>query len=333
MKSVAIKAGVSTSTVSHVINKTRFVSTDKKERVFKAIKELDYQPNGLARNFRKKRTKTIGLIIPDNTNPYFAEVARGVEDACFELGYSVILCNSDRKMEKEINYLELLMEKGVDGIAFVSVGDDKKATDIFGKKRVPKVLLDREIPGLQLDSVLVDNQLGGFLATEYLIKLGHRRIACITGPSKLSSSMERETGYYNALKKSNIIPDKILIQSGSFHSDSGYEAIKNLLLKSNPPTAIFACNDLIAIGAMFGANEMGFKVPNDLSIIGFDDISIASFMAPRLTTVMQPKYDIGKTAANLLIKRIINRDLPVKLEIFKPVLTIRGSCMAYKNRT
>ncbi|MDA3938840.1 MAG: LacI family DNA-binding transcriptional regulator [Spirochaetia bacterium] len=332
MKAVAEKADVSTTTVSHVINKTRFVSPEKKERVLEAIKELDYQPNGLARSFRKKRTKTLGLIIPDNTNPYFAEVARGVEDACFERGYSVILCNSDRKMEKEINYLELLMEKGVDGIAFVSVGDDKKATDIFGKKRVPKVLLDRDIPGMQIDSVLVDNRLGGFLATDYLIKLGHRRIACITGPSKLSSSLERELGYNDAFKKANITLDKMLIQSGSFHSDSGYEGIKKLLSQTNPPTAIFACNDLIAIGAMYGAIEMGFKVPEDLSIIGFDDISLASFMTPRLTTVMQPKYEIGKTAANLLIDRIKNRDLPIQMELFKPVLTIRDSCSSLRNK-
>jgi LacI family transcriptional regulator len=332
MKAVAEKANVSTTTVSHVINKTRFVSPDKEERVLEAIKELDYQPNGLARSFRKKRTKTIGLIIPDNTNPYFAEVARGIEDACYERGYSVILCNSDRKMEKEINYLELLMEKGVDGIAFVSVGDDKKATDIFGKKRVPKVLLDREIPGLQIDSVLVDNQLGGYLATEYLIKLGHRRIACITGPSKLSSSLEREVGYNNALRNSDIILDKLLIQSGTFHSDSGYEGVRKLLTKDNPPTAIFACNDLIAIGAMYGANEMGYKVPEDISIIGFDDISLASFMTPRLTTITQPKYEIGKTAAGLLIERIKNRDLPLRKELFKPVLTIRDSCTSISEK-
>ncbi len=332
MKAVADKAGVSTTTVSHVINKTRFVSPEKELRVHEAIKELDYQPNGLARSFRKKRTKTIGLIIPDNTNPYFAEVARGVEDTCFDRGYSVILCNSDRKMEKEINYLELLMEKGVDGIAFVSVGDDKKATDIFGKKRVPKVLLDREIRGLQVDSVLVDNQLGGFLATEYLINMGHRRIACITGPSKLSSSYEREIGYLTALKEYHIIPAKMDIQRGSFHSDSGYRGVKKLLSCSNPPTAIFACNDLIAFGAMHGANEMGYRVPDNLSIIGFDDISLSSFMVPRLTTIKQPKYEIGKTAAVMLIERIKNRDLPLRTKLFNPVLTVRDSCRAVEKQ-
>ncbi len=331
IRDVAERAGVSVTTVSHVINDTRFVSEELRGRVLRAIEELNYQPSGVARSLRRKRTHTIGMIIPDNTNPFFAEVARGIEDASFELGYNVILCNSDGDLEKEMDYLGLLIEKRVDGLVFVSAGSNQATIEMLSTQEVPVVIVDRDISELAMDSVLTDNRRGGYQATHYLLTLGHRRIACITGPSQLTPSAERVTGYRNALEEAGVAVDDLLILAGDFQSQSGHEAMRSLLTLSSPPTAVFVCNDLMAIGALCAAHEAGLRVPQQLSIVGFDDIALASFTTPRLTTVAQPKYEMGLLAAEMLAERIKHKDLSPRRRFLDVELIIRDSCAALQS--
>ncbi|MEE8391967.1 MAG: LacI family DNA-binding transcriptional regulator [Anaerolineae bacterium] len=325
MRDVAEHAGVSVTTVSHVINETRPVSDELQQRVLVAMQELGYQPNLLARGLRRGETHTIGMITPDNANPFFAEVARGVEDTSFERGYSVILCNSDGDLNKELLYANVLSEKRVDGILFVAVGVSTEHIRDLQAQRMPLVVVDRDIPDVDVDSVLTDNARGGWLATHHLIELGHRRIGCISGPSDVTPSAERVTGYWLALDEGSIPVDEALVMKGDFQYESGYQAAHQLLSMSDPPTAIFACNDLMAIGAIRAALELGRQVPADLSVIGFDDVPLASFANPPLTTIVQPKYEIGTVATTMLLERMRDLDMPPHRRVLDTSLLIRQS--------
>jgi len=312
--------------VSHILNDTRYVSDKLRARVYQVIQDLNYQPYGLARSLRRKQTQTIGIVVPDNSNPFFAEITRAVEDACFEFNYNVIICNSDGSIKKQANYVNLLIEKGVDGLAFISAGDDSEVIDLLGKRNIPWIISDRELPGIDVDTVIVDNYAGGRQATEYLISLGHKNIACITGPSQLSPSAQRAAGYKDALGSAGLGLNQDFLQLGDFKSKSGYQLCQFFLGVPNPPTALFVCNDLMAIGALCAAHEMAVKVPEELSIIGFDDIALASMTIPRLSTVSQPKQNIGEIVTKLLIERIRDRSLPIRKIIIQPELIIRNSC-------
>lgn len=326
IKDVAQKAGVSTTTVSHILNDTRFVSEKLRAKVYQAIEDLNYQPHGLARSLRKKRTKTVGMIVLDNSKPFFAEITRAIEDACYSHGYNVIICNSDGDVEKEANYVDLLIEKGVDGLAFISAGDDAEVIELLCKMNTPWIIADRELPAMEVDTVIVDNYAGGRQATEYLISLGHEKIACISGPSQLSPSAQRSAGYKDALEAAGLPLNNEFLQMGEFRAESGYQLCQSFLRLPNPPTALFVCNDLMAIGALCAAHEMAIKVPEELSIIGFDDIALAAMTIPRLTTVSQPKQDIGEIATKLLVERIQDKSLPTRKVVMQPKLIIRNSC-------
>jgi LacI family transcriptional regulator len=325
MRDVAERAGVSVTTVSHVINETRPVSDGLRERVLAAIHELGYQPNVLARSLRQGKTHTIGMIAPDSTNPFFAEVARGVEDASFEQGYSVILCNSDGDLDKELLYTSVLAEKRVDGIIFVAAGVSTGHIRDLQAQRMPLVVVDRDIPDVAVDSVLTDNARGGELATRHLLALGHRRIGCIAGPSDVTPSAERIIGYRQALREAGVPVDERLIVKGDFQYESGYRATHQLLTMDDPPTAIFACNDLMAVGAISEALELGLQVPATMSVIGFDDVRLASFTNPPLTTIVQPKYEIGVVAATMLLERMRDLDMPPRRRVLDTSLLIRQS--------
>jgi len=325
MRDVAERAGVSVTTVSHVINETRPVSDELRERVLAAVDELGYQPNVLARSLRRGETHTIGMIVPDSANPFFAEVARGVEDTSFEQGYNVILCNSDGDLDKELLYANVLAEKQVDGILFVAAGVSTEHIHGLQRRRMPLVVVDREIPDAAVDSVLTDNAHGGRLATRHLLELGHRRIGCVTGPSDVTPSAERVTGYRWALDKDGIPVDEALVVKGDFQYKSGYQAAYQLLAMNDPPTAIFACNDLMAVGATRAAIELGWQVPTDLSVVGFDDVRLASFANPPLTTIVQPKYEMGVVAATMLLERLRDLDMPPRRRVLDTSLLIRQS--------
>ncbi|NOZ27846.1 MAG: LacI family transcriptional regulator [Chloroflexi bacterium] len=325
IKDVAKRAGVSVTTVSHVLNETRYVSPELVARVWEAVEALNYQPNAVARSLRRKRTHTLGMIIPDNSNPFFAEVARGIEDVCFDLGYNVILCNSDQDPQKERRYIDLLTEKRVDGIVFVAAGDRAEHLEAVLTRRVPVVVIDRELQDVQCDRVLTDNRTGGRQATEHLIQRGRTRIACIAGPSDVTPSWERVWGYQDALTEAGLPFDEQLIRRGNFQAASGYRAMRELLALSDPPTGVFACNDMMAIGAICAISEAGLRIPEDIAVVGFDDIALASYTNPPLTTVAQPRQEIGRLAAEMLIERISNRSRPPQRHLLETWLVVRQS--------
>lgn len=305
MKDVAERAGVSITTVSHVVNGTRFVSEKVRERVMEVMEELGYQPNVLARGLRRGESSTIGLIVPDVTNPYFAEVARSVEDACAERGYGVILCNSDGRPERQRQAVEVLASNRVGGLILVNVGMTEREAAMFEGLAIPMVMLDREIPGIVTDSIQIDNARGGRQATEFLLSLGHRKIACLAGPSEVSPSGDRVDGFREALQDAGIEPDPELIFTGDFTPEGGHVCARHLMdMGADMPTALFACNDLMAFGAITAFSEKGIRVPEDISIMGFDDIRLASYFNPTLSTVAQPRHEMGQRAVRILLERM-----------------------------
>ncbi len=326
MRDVAERAGVSVTTVSHVINVTRVVSVEARQRVLAAMDELGYQPNALARSLRRKETYSLGVIVPDSADPFFAEVVRGIEDASFQRGYTITLCNSDSDLDKELLYTNALTEKQVDGILFLAAGG--KSTEhiqTLYKRRMPLVVVDRYTENIALDSVQIDNAWGGWAATRHLVQLGHRRIGCITGPSDLTLSAERVTGYRRALQEGQLAVDESLIVKGDFQYESGYQAARYFLTMVDPPTAIFACNDLMAVGLVSAAQALGYQIPHDLAVVGFDDIRLASFINPPLTTIAQPKYEMGRIATSMLLERINDPDMPPRQHTLKIELIVRRS--------
>ena len=326
LRDVAERAGVSTATVSHVINQTRFVSDELKARVYQAMRELNYRPDGIARSLRRRRTHNIGMIVPDIAHPFLAEVARGVEDTGFELGYNVILCDSAGDQEREADYIELLQEKKADGIVFVAAGESSSHIQALIEQEVPVVVCDRELPGVEVDTVIADNVESGYQATVHLIELGHRRIGCIAGPQELNISSKRLQGYKAALEQHGIPLCEELIVRGDFRYRGGYEAMRQLLALDEPPTAVFACNDLMAIGAICAASQLKLRIPQDVAIIGCDDIALASFTNPRLTTIAQPKREMGAAAVEMLVERIKDKDRPPTRRVLPTKLVLRDSC-------
>jgi LacI family transcriptional regulator len=325
IREVAESAGVSYATVSHVINNTRLVSPETRERVVAAMAALNYRPNALARSLRQGKTNTIGLVLPDSANPFFAEISRGIEDEAFKKGYSVFLCNTELDMQRELFYVDVLSKKQVDGIIFVAAGDQADSLDFLVRRNMPVVMIDRNVPNVEIDAVLTDNQLGGFLATSHLLELGHKRIACIAGPSSITPSAERIIGYRKALEEASLSYDEKLILRGDYHAQSGMEITHSILSMDPRPTAIFALNDLMAIGALRAAAEAGCSVPGDLAVIGYDDLEIARFTNPPLTTIAQPKKEIGAQAVNLLVDRMSRKSRPPSRLVLAPELIVRGS--------
>ena len=325
IREVAESAGVSYATVSHVINNTRLVTPETRERVVAAMKALNYRPNALARSLRQGKTNTIGLVLPDSANPFFAEISRSIEDESFKKGYSVFLCNTELDTQRELFYVDVLSKKQVDGIIFVAAGDQADSLDFLVQRNMPVVMIDRDVPNVEVDAVLTDNQLGGFLATRHLLELGHTRIACIAGPSSITPSAERMIGYRKALEEAGVSYDESLVVRGDYHAQSGMDITHSFLKMSPRPTAIFALNDLMALGALRAAAEAGYSVPRDLAVVGYDDLEIAHFTNPPLTTIAQPKKEIGVQAIDLLVDRMSHRSRPPSRLVLAPELIVRRS--------
>ncbi len=333
IREVADAAGVSKSTVSHVVNGTRFVAPATAGRVRAAIETLGYHPNSLARSLRRRVTHTIGLLVPDNANPYFAEVARAIEDAGFAEGYSVVLCNSDLSPEKQAAYIDVLLAKRVDGLIIVSAGlipsaDRPSPIRPILDAGVPCVIIDSDLGNLPVDQVLVDNELGGWLAGRHLTGLGHRRIACLVGPNDLTPSAGRIAGIRRALAEAEIALEPPAIVSGNGRSDGGEVAVRELLRRGVQFTALFAFNDLMAIGALGGLRRAGRQVPQDVSIVGFDDVPLAAAVYPALTTVAQPIAELGRRSVRLLLDRIKEPSVPHARLILPTTLVERESSAA-----
>lgn len=325
IREVAETAGVSYATVSHVINNTRLVSKETRERVLAAMEALQYRPNALARSLRQGKTHTLGLVLPDSANPFFAEISRSIEDEAFKKGYSVFLCNTELDTERELFYVDVLSKKQVDGIIFVAAGDQADSLEFLVGRSMPVVMVDRSVPNVDVDAVLTDNKLGGYLATKHLLDLGHTRIGCISGPSSITPSAERIIGYRKALEEAGVEYREDLVIRGDYHAQSGM-AITHAFLKMNPrPTAIFALNDLMALGALRAAAEAGCSVPKDLAIVGYDDLELAQYTNPPLTTIAQPKKEIGVQAVHLLVDRMSDRDRSPSRLVLPPELIVRRS--------
>ena len=332
IKDVALRASVSVTTVSHVVNGTRFVSEKARERVEDAIHALGYVPSAIARSLKNNNTRTFGMVIPNNSNPYFAEIIKGVENRCFAAGYNVILCNSNDDPERQASYIRVLAEKRIDGLVLVASGSDAAVRATIGELKIPLVLLDREVSGLNCDLVEVDHVAGGMIATRHLLELGHPRVACISGPPGLSPSSQRRAGWKQALAEAGVERREGDLARGDFTPRGGYLAMQTLLKRRPPPTAVFICNDLMAIGALAAAREAGVCVPDDLSIVGFDDIELAAYSAPPLSTVVQPKLKIGTLAAELLLERVEAHRAIERRVILDPQLKIRSSTAAYTSK-
>jgi LacI family transcriptional regulator len=326
IREVAGRARVSPTTVSHVVNATRFVSHEIRTRVLEAMTELGYHPNAVARSLRRGRTHTLGLILPDSANPYFAELGRGIEATAFGRDYSVVLCNTEGDQRRERVYLDLLAKRQVDGLLYVPAGDHADVLRDLLRRSLPVVLVDRDLANAPVDVVLTDKRSGACLATRHLIALGHRRVGCIGGPSSLAVSGQRLQGYRDALAEAGLPVDEGLVLRGDYHPQSGWAAARSLLAMPDPPTAIFAANDLMAIGVLRAAGELGRRVPGDLAVVGFDDIELASYTTPPLTTVSQSASEVGRAAVELLLERLADPARPPVRKTLETRLVVRASC-------
>lgn len=325
LKDVAALAGISYTTVSHVLNNTRPVSEPVRRKVEAAIEQLAYVPSGVARSLKARATATIGLLLPNNINPYFAELARGIEDHCGRNGYCVILCNADDDAAKQRHYVRMLLEKRIDGLLLAPSGLPHEGWEPLP---IPLVVLDREVPGVASDLVCIDHELGAWLATRHLLDLGHRCIACVTGPANVSVATLRAAGFHRAMAEQGCpVPPGWLVHS-DFTSDGGYRAA-GLLLSSVQPSAIFAANDMLGMGVLRAAAERGVRVPQQLSVIGFDDIELCRYVYPALSSVGQSIRQLGERAAAQLLARISGAQLgPAQRLIVEPALVARESTAA-----
>jgi LacI family transcriptional regulator len=330
IKDIARKAGVSITTVSRVLNKKEEgMSKETREKVLRVMEEVNYQPNQLARGLVTKRSRMLGLIVPNISNPFFPELCRGAEDEANKSQYSLIICNSDDQSKKEENYLRLLKEQQVDGILLSSKDHlSKTSKSQLASGKIPFVLLDRGEEASNHSGVFLDNEKGGYLAGKHLTDLGHRHIACITGPSEIRNSQQRLTGFQRALKEASVELPESSILTGDFKMESAYQIAKEFLYR-NPVTAIFASNDMMACGIYQAAHELKIQIPEQLSIVGFDDIPLVHALIPKLTTIKQGTYEMGRKAIELLINEI--EEEPSKAVLFEPTLIVRESTKQMKS--
>ena len=304
LNDVARLAGVSSMTVSRVINNSGHIGPETRAKVNQAIVELGYMPNVLARQLRSKRTKTIALVLTDITNPFFTTIARGVEDTARAQGYAVMFCNTDESEAEEIEYVRMLIQRRVDGVLLVPATDSSGSLQLLHKHGLPVVVLDRHVRSGQVDEVRTDSEAGAYLAIRHMIDLGHRRIAVLTGPADVSTSMDRVAGYRRALAEESLEPDSRYILFGEYNDASGFEMTRRILAARPRPTALFAANNFIAFGAIQALREAGLSIPEEMSIAVFDDLPQGWVFDPFLTVVSQPAYEIGRQATELMLERL-----------------------------
>ncbi|TCS95067.1 catabolite control protein A [Hazenella coriacea] len=323
---VAREAGVSMATVSRVVNGNPNVKPATRKKVLDVIRSLGYRPNAVARGLASKRTTTVGVVIPDISNMFYAELTRGIEDIATMYHYNIILSNSDLKTEKEIQLIEALLEKQVDGLLFLGGEVTDSHREIFNHTSVPIVLAATREEHQEKPSVTIDQIQAAKEATSVLILEGHQQIAYIGGPLTDSvNGYPRYIGYKEALEENEIPFVESFIQLGDYRYKSGYEAMKNLLTSHSSMTAVFAASDEMAVGAIHAAQDLGRSVPEDLSIIGFEDIPLASQVRPLLSTVSVPMYDIGAVAMRLLTKYMNNEHVESGQVVLQYSLELRDS--------
>jgi DNA-binding LacI/PurR family transcriptional regulator len=303
IKDIARAAGVSHSTVSRALSDSSLVSDETKARIQRLAQEMGYSPNTLARSLVTRQTYTVGVVVTTIADPFVAEVVQGIEATAHDYNYTVILCSSGAKPEREIAAVEMLRSKRVDGVIVTSSRIGALYLEHLERIGAPIVLINNhnEQSGRYTFTVTVDNRHGGYLATEHLVQLGHRRIAYVTAPADHSSDLDRLAGYRQALIAGGIEPDAALIVPGNGRADGGGRALPALIELSEPPSAVFCYNDMTAIGLMHAARQVGLSVPRDMAVVGFDDIPFASYFYPPLTTIAQPKVEMGRLAMKMAL--------------------------------
>ncbi|WP_274653084.1 LacI family DNA-binding transcriptional regulator [Paenibacillus humicola] len=337
---IAREANVSVATVSRVLNNTAPVKASTREKINALIDKYQFSPNALARSLIKKETGMIGIILPDITNPFFPEVLAGLEQQARSNGYTFFLCDTgsnnrdiQEQYQRESQYLGILTEKQVDGIIMIGgrINLARCSKEMVREvaevnKRLPVVLINGNLPGASLHRVAVDEKAGGDMAAQYLIDLGHREIAFIGGYKQMSNTIYRVQGFISAMERNGLAVDKRRIVYGGLSVDSGKRLMSELLGAGTPPTAVFCANDLTAIGAIKAAVSAGLRVPEDVSVVGFDDIPFAAHSIPELTTISLKCKEAGRTAADVLHKLITNKKVS-KLTSLQPELIVRESAM------
>ncbi len=329
---VAKRAGVSAMTVSRVVNGTGYTSAETRVRVEAAIDELGYVPNALARQLRSKRTKSIALLVSDISNPFFTTIARGVEDFFVSHGYSVMFCNTDEDAAEEERYLLMLIERQIDGVLLVPARSSGESFRLLGGHHVPVVVIDRRVAARNVDSVRCDSEAGAHALVQHLVELGHRRIAVLTGSGTISTSADRVAGARRALEEAGLALPDDLVRYGGFNygksnqADGHRMALEMLEAPGERPTAVFCANNFIGFGAIRALRESGLRVPDDISVVAFDDLPEEWISEPFLTVARQPAYEIGYRAATLLLDHITGSQAPSGESVILPFeLIIRRS--------
>lgn len=325
---VAKIAKVSTATVSRVLSNNINVSVKTRDKVLEAVNRLEYKPNRLASNLRKLSSNTVMVVVPDITNPFFSSILQGFKDVALENGYHVLLGDTGNSLEQEREYINLVKERVVDGLILATARLPKEEI-LAASQEIPVVLACEYIDGFDIPTVSIDNVSAAREAVEYLIHNGHRRIGLITGPFSVILSKDRVKGYYQAMNLNEIPIEGVLIQEGDFTVTSGYETMLKLLALEETPTAVFATNDEMAVGAMKAIKQKGLDVPRDISVIGFDNIPLCELIEPELTSISQPRYDMGYQAMQMLLKIIKKEDLTRNQIVLPHRLMIRKTCCTH----
>lgn len=325
IRDVAKLAGVSITTVSRVINKRGRISKETEEKVWRAIEALQYQPNLLARGLRSQKTKLLGLLVPDIDSPFFARLAKYIEEAAYRKGYNLILCNVGENPKKEKHYLEVLIQRQVEGIIFPRVSDESLFVRTPQLSKIPYVVLDRTLEREEAPTVKLNNRMAGSLAASHLVELGHRKFACISGPRNINVCRERLEGFLEHLQREGIHPEDVIVAEADFKIEGGRKAMEKILSLLSPPFALFSMNDMMAFGAIQVAREKEVQIPRDVSVIGLDNNPLGEVFSPPLTTVAQPFDRIAREGIALLCKLIEGKKVRKKSIEVPPYLVVRQS--------
>jgi DNA-binding LacI/PurR family transcriptional regulator len=326
IKDVANRAGVSSASVSRVLSNKPHISEEMRRRVLAAVQELGYKPSRVARSLRAKRARILGLIISDIQNPFFTSIVRAVEDVAYEQQYAVFLCNSDEDLDKENLYIELMRAERVAGVVLSPTRERDHPSRKLIEADIPVVAIDRCLLDLEVDTVMVDNVGAAFELVSHLISDGYRRVAAVLGDPIATTGHQRREGYERALKAHGLEVLPHLIRVGSPKEATGYQLTRELLGLNDRPEALFTGNNLLTVGALRAIREQGLSIPDDIALVAFDELDWMSLFDPGLTVVAQPTYQVGRTAAELILERIEDHTRPPQQVVFKPELIVRQSC-------
>jgi LacI family transcriptional regulator len=324
MKDIAKKAKVSVNTVSRALNDRHDINVETKNRILKIARDLNYSTDQLARGLVTRKTRTIGVLVPDNVDSFYAAVVQGVGDECRERGYGIFLWNTLDSAEKELEYLRQAREKRADGILLYPVQADNRYLDELKRSSVPIVFLNRHTDDPFFDHVMNDNVHGAYLAVHHLVKQGHTKIAYVCAKPNASTGQERIAGCRMAIKEAGLPPDSLNLLFCEESIESSYRLVKDLVAREKPPSALFMWDDRLAVSAIKAIREAGLSIPEDVAVVGYDDIEIAAYLYPPLTTVRQPSHQIGETAARILLNKLESKTPPpTQKVVLKPELVIR----------